>query len=59
MDAFCHPPSSGFFFKRSMSDALVQHGRRVSLGGRNITNLDLADDTDALAVEEQELEALW
>ena len=45
-------------FKRIMSDALVQHGRRVSIGSRNITNLELADDTDALAEEEQELEAL-
>ena len=58
MDVFCHPPSSTFFFKRIMSDALEQHGRRVSVGGRNITNLELADDIDALAEEEQELEAL-
>ena len=41
-----------------MSDALEQHGRRVSIGGRNITNLELADDIDAPAEEEQELEAL-
>ena len=41
-----------------MSDALEQHGRRVSIGGRNITNLELADDIDAQAEEEQELEAL-
>ena len=41
-----------------MSDALEEHGRRVSIGGRNITNLEFADDIDALAEEEQELEAL-
>ena len=29
-----------------------------SIGGRNITNLRFADDIDALAEEEQELEAL-
>ena len=46
------------FFKRIMSDALEEHGRRVSIGHRNITNLELADDIDALAEEEQELEAL-
>ena len=28
------------------------------IGGRNITNLRFADDIDALAEEEQELEAL-
>ena len=31
---------------------------KVSIGGRNITNLRFADDIDALAEEEQELEAL-
>ena len=36
-----------------MSDAL-----KVSTGGINITNLRFADDIDALAEEEQELEAL-
>ena len=41
-----------------MSDALEEHGRRVSIGGRNITNLEFADDIDALAEKEQELEAL-
>ena len=58
MDVFCHPPSSTFFFKRIKSDAPRQHGRRVSTGGRNSTNLELANDIDALAEEEQELEAL-
>ena len=41
-----------------MSDALEEHGRRVSIGGRNIANLEIASDIDAQAEEEQELEAL-
>ena len=41
-----------------MSDALVEHNGKVSIGGRTITNLRFADDIAALAEEEQELEAL-
>ena len=41
-----------------MSDALEEHDGKVSIGGRNITNLRFAEDIDALAEEEQELEAL-
>ena len=41
-----------------MSDALEEHDGKVSIGGRSITNLRFADDIDALAEEEQELEAL-
>ena len=41
-----------------MPDALEEHDGKVSIGGRNITNLRFADDIDALAEEEQELEAL-
>ena len=41
-----------------ISDALEEHDGKVSIGGRNITNLRFADDKDALAEEEQELEAL-
>ena len=41
-----------------MCDALEEHDGKVSKGGRNITNLRFADDIDALAEEEQELEAL-
>ena len=41
-----------------MSDALEEHDGKVSISGRNITNLQFADDIDALAEEEQELEAL-
>ena len=41
-----------------MSDALEEHDGKVSIGGRNITNLRFADDIDAIAEEEQQLEAL-
>ena len=41
-----------------MSDALEVHYGKISIGGRNITYLPFADDIDALAEEEQELEAL-
>ena len=51
-----HPPN--IFLERIMSDALEEHDGKVSIGGRNITNLRFADDIDALAEEEQELEAL-
>ena len=46
------------FLEWIMSDALEEHDGKVSIGGRNITNLRFADDIDALADEEQELEAL-
>ena len=46
------------FLEQIMSDALEEHDGKVSIGGRNITNLRFADDIDALAREEQELEAL-
>ena len=45
------------FLERIMSDAL-EHDGKVSIGGRNITNLRFANDIDALAEDEQELEAL-
>ena len=41
-----------------MSDALEEHDGKVSIGGRNTTNLRCADDIDALAKEEQELDVL-
>ena len=41
-----------------MSDALEEHDGKVSIGCRNITNLRFAHDKDAVAEEEQELEAL-
>ena len=52
------PTRSNIFLKRIMSDALEEHGRRVSIGVRNITNLEFANDSDAQAKEEQEFEAL-
>ena len=41
-----------------MSDALEEHDEKVSIGGRNITNLRFSGDIDALAEEKKELEAL-
>ena len=52
------PTLFNVFLERIMSDALEEHDGKVSIGGRNITNLRFADDIDALAEEEQELEAL-
>ena len=46
------------FSEQIMSDALEKHDGKVSIGGRNITNLRFADDIDALAEEEQEIKAL-
>ena len=52
------PTLFNIFLELIMSDALEEHDGKVSIGGRNITNLRFADDIDALAEEEQELEAL-
>ena len=41
-----------------MSDALEKHDRKVSICGRNITNLPFADDIVALAEDKQELDVL-
>ena len=41
-----------------MSDALEEHDRTVSIGGKIITNLRFTDDIDALAEEEQKLAVL-
>ena len=41
-----------------MSDSLEEYDGKVSIGGRNITNLRFAEETNALSKEEQELEAL-
>ena len=49
------PTLFNIFLERIMSDALEEHDGKVSIGGRNITNLRFADDIDE---EEQELEAL-
>ena len=52
------PTLFDIFLKRTMSDALEEQDAKVSIGGRNITNLRFADGIYALAEEEQELEAL-
>ena len=52
------PTLLNIFLERIMSDALDENGGKVSIDSRNITNLWSADDIDALAEEEQELEAL-
>ena len=52
------PTLFNIVLERIMSDALEEHDGKVSIGGRNITNLQFANDIDALAEEEQELEAL-
>ena len=41
-----------------MFDVLEEHSGKISVGGRNITNLQFADDIDALARTEQELDTL-
>ena len=50
------PTLFNIFLEWIMSDAVEEHDGKVSIGGRNITNLQFADDIDALA--EEELEAL-
>ena len=52
MSSVTHPLQN-IFLERIMSDALEEHDGKVSIGGRNITNLRFADDIDALAEEEQ------
>ena len=52
------PTLYNIFLERIMSDAQEEHDGKVSIGGRNITNLRFADDIDAVAEEEQELETL-
>ena len=52
------PTRFNIFLERIMSDTLEEYDGKVSIDGRNITNLRFADDIDALAEEEQELEAL-
>ena len=52
------PTLFNIFLEWIMSDALEEHDGTVSIGGSNITSLRFADDIDAIAEEEQELEAL-
>ena len=46
------------FLERFMTDALEDHEGTVSIGGRTVTHLRLADDIDGLAGEEEELAKL-
>ena len=57
-DVFLDPPSSTFFLERIEADALEEHDGKISISGRTVANLRFVDDIDALAEEEQELEAL-
>ena len=41
-----------------MTDALEDHEGTINIGGRTITNLRFAEDTDGLAGEEEELARL-
>ena len=41
-----------------MCDALDEHDGKISIGGKNISNLRFADGIGALTEEKQELEAL-
>ena len=41
-----------------MSNALIEHDGKVSIGGRTITNLPFADGIHAITEKKQELEAL-
>ena len=52
------PTLYNIFLERIMSDAQEEHDGKVSIGGRNITNLRFADDIDSVAEEDQELETL-
>ena len=56
MSSVTHPLQH--FFEWIMSDALEAHDGNVSIGNKNITSLRFANDIDALAEEEQELEDL-
>ena len=57
--SFLSHPLQHFFSKRFlMTDALEEHDEKISKGDITITDLQLADDINALAWEEQALEAL-
>ena len=48
-------PTLFIFLERIMTDALEDQEGTVSIGGRTVTNLRIADDIDGLAGEEEEL----
>ena len=43
------PTLINIFLERIMPDALEEHDGKISIGGRNISNLQFPDDIDALA----------
>ena len=45
------PTLFNIFPERIMHEAVEEHEGKVSIGGRNITNMRFADDIDALAEE--------
>ena len=51
---FLSPTLINIFLQWIMSDALEEHGRRVNIGGRNIKNLEFADDIAAQAEESRD-----
>ena len=55
---FLSPTLFNNFLEQIMSDAVEEEDEQISIGSRNITNLWCANDINALAQEEQELEAL-
>ena len=52
------PTLFNIFLERIVSGAPEEHDGSISIGGRNITNLQFTDGIDALVQEEQDLEAL-
>ena len=52
------PPPFNVFLERIMTDALEYHKGTVSSGGRPITNVRFADDSDGIAEEEEKLAKL-
>ena len=52
------PTLFNIFLERIMTEALEDHQRTVSIGGRTITNLRFAYDIDGLAEKEEELAPL-
>ena len=51
------PTLFNIILERIMSNSLEEHDENVSMCSRNITHMRFADDTNALFVENQELEA--
>ena len=51
------PTLFNILIEQFMSDALEEHDGKVSISSRNIIILQFANDTDAVAEEEQEQEA--